>query len=183
MAKFVIECPNCGRYAQARTGFFAKKKIECSCGYVIDVKTDRMSTRICPHCGNTFVYDAAKGTDIKCPVCHQNFMASQKGYTFQEKQVINQQLNVFLTVYSKGESSYRVYTFQQGLLSAAYAYEEIKHYSEVKKYLDEHYSLVHEEETYLAYTIPEKTKLITLGKESDKKGLLLVTYTIGINPD
>lgn len=55
MAKFVIECPNCGRYAQARTGFFAKKKIECSCGYVIDVKTDRMSTRICPHCGNTFV--------------------------------------------------------------------------------------------------------------------------------
>lgn len=78
MAKFVIECPNCGRYAQARTGFFAKKKIECSCGYVIDVKTDRMSTRICPHCGNTFVYDAAKGTDVKCPVCHQNVMASQK---------------------------------------------------------------------------------------------------------
>ena len=72
----------------------------------------------------------------------QNFMASQKGYTFQEKQVINQQLNVFLTVYSKGESSYRVYAFQQGLLSAAYAYEEIKHYSEVKKYLDEHYMIL-----------------------------------------
>ena len=53
----------------------------------------------------------------------------------------------------------------------------------VKKYLDEHYILVHEEEAYLAYTIPAKTKLITLGKESDKKGLLLVTYTIGINPD
>lgn len=113
----------------------------------------------------------------------QNFMASQKGYTFQEKQVINQQLNVFLTVYSKGESSYRVYTFQQGLLSTAHAYESAKHYSEVKKYLDEHYTLVHEEEAYLAYTIPAKTKLITLGKESDKKGLLLVTYTIGINPD
>lgn len=113
----------------------------------------------------------------------QNFMASQKGYTFLEKQVMHQQLNVFLTVYSKGESSYRVYLFQQGLLSAAHAYEEIKHYSEVKKYLDEHYILVHEEETNLAYTIPAKTKLITLSKESDKKGFLVVTYTIGINPD
>ena len=26
MAKFVIKCPSCGRYAEASTGFFAKKK-------------------------------------------------------------------------------------------------------------------------------------------------------------
>ena len=27
MAKFSIECPECGKYAEAKTGFFAKKKI------------------------------------------------------------------------------------------------------------------------------------------------------------
>ena len=36
MSKFVIECPSCGRYAEASTGFFAKKKIDCACGYVIN---------------------------------------------------------------------------------------------------------------------------------------------------
>ena len=30
MAKFAIECPVCGKYAEAKTGFFAKKKIDCS---------------------------------------------------------------------------------------------------------------------------------------------------------
>ena len=32
MSKFVIECPVCGRYAEAKTGFFARKKIDCVCG-------------------------------------------------------------------------------------------------------------------------------------------------------
>ena len=27
MAKFAIECPSCGSYAEAKTGFFARKKI------------------------------------------------------------------------------------------------------------------------------------------------------------
>ncbi len=30
MSRFVIECPVCGRYAEARTGFFALKKIDCA---------------------------------------------------------------------------------------------------------------------------------------------------------
>lgn len=78
MSKFVIECPNCGRYAEAKTGFFARKKIDCSCGYTIDVRTDRLSTRVCPHCGNTFVYDAAQGgKKICCPVCRENLMPAQ----------------------------------------------------------------------------------------------------------
>lgn len=78
MSKFVIECPNCGRYAEAKTGFFARKKIDCSCGYTIDVRTDRLSTRVCPHCGNTFVYDAAQGgKKIRCPVCRENLMPTQ----------------------------------------------------------------------------------------------------------
>lgn len=69
MAKFVIECPSCGRFAEAKTGFFARKKIECSCGYVIDVRTDKLTSRECPHCGNMVVFDQSKGEEAKCPVC------------------------------------------------------------------------------------------------------------------
>ena len=52
MAKFIIECPKCGKYAEAKTGFFAKKKIDCACGYTINVRTDKLTGRECPHCGN-----------------------------------------------------------------------------------------------------------------------------------
>lgn len=69
MAKFVIECPHCGKYAEARTGFFARKKIDCTCGYTIDVRTDKMASRECPHCGNNVVFDQSKGEKAKCPVC------------------------------------------------------------------------------------------------------------------
>lgn len=71
MPEFVIECPNCGRYAEAKTGFFARKKIDCSCGYTINVRTDRLASRVCPHCGNTVVYDQSKGDKARCPVCHE----------------------------------------------------------------------------------------------------------------
>ena len=79
MSKFVIECPNCGRYAEASTGFFARKKIDCSCGYTIDVRTDKLASRQCPHCGNDVVFDQSKGKDAKCPVCGEpiNTMAEQ----------------------------------------------------------------------------------------------------------
>ncbi len=71
MSKFVIECPRCGRAAEARTGFFARKKIDCVCGYTINVRTDRLASRICSHCGNTVVFDQAKGDKARCPVCHE----------------------------------------------------------------------------------------------------------------
>ena len=71
MGKFVIECPSCGRYSEASNGFFAKKKIDCVCGYVINVKTDKLSSKVCPHCGNTVVFDQSKGEDARCPVCHE----------------------------------------------------------------------------------------------------------------
>ena len=79
MSKFVIECPFCGRYAEARTGFFARKKIDCACGHIIDVRTDKMTSRQCPHCGNMVVFDQSRGADAKCPVCHEpiNTMAEQ----------------------------------------------------------------------------------------------------------
>ncbi len=71
MAKFVIECPVCGKFAEAKTGFFARKKIDCACGNVIDVKTDKLSSRTCHHCGNTVVFDQSKGARAKCPICNE----------------------------------------------------------------------------------------------------------------
>lgn len=70
MAKFVIECPSCHRFAEARTGFFARKRIDCACGNVINVRTDSLSSRKCPNCGNQVVYDQRQGDSANCPVCH-----------------------------------------------------------------------------------------------------------------
>lgn len=70
MAKFAIECPSCGKYAEASTGFFAQRKIPCVCGYTIDVKADRLASKVCPHCGNQVAYDQSKGSSAYCPVCH-----------------------------------------------------------------------------------------------------------------
>lgn len=69
MSKFIIACPVCHNYAEASTGFFASKHIRCACSNVINVKTDRMATKVCPSCGNNVVYDQAEGADAKCPVC------------------------------------------------------------------------------------------------------------------
>lgn len=79
MPKFVMECPNCGKYVEAKTGFFARKKIDCACGYTIDVRTDKLTSRVCAHCGNDVVFDQSKGAAAKCPVCGQpiNTMADQ----------------------------------------------------------------------------------------------------------
>ena len=41
MSKFVIECPKCRNYAEASTGLFAKRKIQCACGNTIDVRTEK----------------------------------------------------------------------------------------------------------------------------------------------
>jgi len=71
MAKFVIECPQCGKFAEANTGFFAKKRIDCACGYTIDVRTDKLASRECPHCGNMVVFDQSKGEKAICPVCKE----------------------------------------------------------------------------------------------------------------
>lgn len=79
MSKFVIECPNCGKYAEAKSGFFARKKIDCSCGYTINVRTEKLTSRQCPHCGNNVVFDQSKGSKAKCPVCGEpiNTLAEQ----------------------------------------------------------------------------------------------------------
>lgn len=81
MGKFVIECPRCGKYVEAKAGFLARRKIDCACGYTIDVRTDRMAGRTCPHCGNDVVFDQSKGADARCPVCGEaiNPMAGPGG--------------------------------------------------------------------------------------------------------
>ena len=77
MSKFVIECPSCGKYTEASNSFFAKKKIECTCGYTINVRTDKMSSRVCPHCGNNVIFDQSKGDKAICPVCHKKINTSE----------------------------------------------------------------------------------------------------------
>ena len=80
MAKFVIECPVCRKYAEAKTGFFTRKRIDCSCGNVINVRTDKLTSRQCLHCGNQVVYDQTKGAEAVCPVCQEkiNTIAEQQ---------------------------------------------------------------------------------------------------------
>ena len=79
MAKFVIECPYCGNYAEGKTGFFAKKRVDCSCGRTINIQVDKMTSRVCAHCGNSVVFDQTKGGRAVCPVCHEpiNEMSDQ----------------------------------------------------------------------------------------------------------
>ena len=71
MSKFVMECPICHKYAEAKTGWwiFGTKKIDCPCGYTIDVKTDKVTSKKCSHCGNDVVYDQSEGESALCPVC------------------------------------------------------------------------------------------------------------------
>ena len=76
MSKFVIECPSCGKYTQASTNLFARKKIDCTCGYTIHVKTDKMTSRVCPHCGNNVIFDQSKGEKALCPVCKEKINTS-----------------------------------------------------------------------------------------------------------
>ena len=70
MSKYVIECPDCGKYVEVGTGLFAKKNVKCTCGRVINASADKMTSKCCPHCGNTVIYDQSKGESALCPVCH-----------------------------------------------------------------------------------------------------------------
>ena len=77
MSKFVIECPSCGKYTMASNFIFAKKKIDCICGYTINVKTDKMTSRMCSHCGNNVIFDQSKGDKALCPVCKEKINTSE----------------------------------------------------------------------------------------------------------
>ena len=74
MAKFIIECPHCGAYQTASTSFFARNVLECKCGKLIEVNKDRYTIRTCPHCGNSVMYDQAKGDKAVCPICKEKLV-------------------------------------------------------------------------------------------------------------
>ena len=77
MGKFAIECPKCGTINTASTFILAKRVIKCgNCHNDINVKEARLISKICPHCGKTFVYDQAKGSNRNCPSCGKRIDAS-----------------------------------------------------------------------------------------------------------
>ncbi len=77
MGKFVIECPHCGTYHEVSTGFFSRKVIECKCGNIIDIRKERYVIRKCSHCGNSVMYDQAKGDDAICPICKEKIVTEE----------------------------------------------------------------------------------------------------------
>lgn len=77
MAKFIIECPHCGAYQAASTSFFARNILECKCGKLIEVNKDRYTIRTCPHCGNSVMYDQAKGDKSTCPICKEHLITEE----------------------------------------------------------------------------------------------------------
>ena len=76
MANFVMECPGCGKMVAAKTGIFARRKIECDCGHTIHVRTEKLTARTCPHCGNVFAYDQSDGRKMRCPSCRHIVVAT-----------------------------------------------------------------------------------------------------------
>ncbi len=77
MAKFTLECPYCGALNRASTFVLARKEIICgNCKSTVNVRTNRMTSRKCPHCGNIFVYDQAKSKN-RCPACHKSVTIGQ----------------------------------------------------------------------------------------------------------
>ena len=80
MSKFVIECTECGRYVEIGTGLFAKKKVKCACGHIINANIEKMISKVCPHCGNNVIYDQSKGESAVCPICHEKINTSESKF-------------------------------------------------------------------------------------------------------
>lgn len=70
MAKFAIECPKCGSVNTASNFILAKKVIKCgTCNNEIDIRTSKLTSKVCPHCEKVFVYDQSKPHKDHCPAC------------------------------------------------------------------------------------------------------------------
>lgn len=111
-----------------------------------------------------------------------DYMKSIKGYQFETREVQMESLGVFILAYSSNSGA-MLYIFGQNKLTSASVYIETKHYTAVQKFLDNKYAIVHEDQTMRAYSTPDRRQAIHLKKTSDKPGLSLVMYTLGINPD
>ncbi len=77
MGKFAIMCPKCNQYVTAYNGLrgLVHNKVTCHCGNEIDVRAERMTSAICPSCGNSVVYDQGKSIPV-CPVCKKKIEPS-----------------------------------------------------------------------------------------------------------
>lgn len=38
---------------------------------MIDIRAERLASRVCPNCGNNVLFDQTQGEDALCPVCHE----------------------------------------------------------------------------------------------------------------
>lgn len=56
---------------------FCKEKNRLHRGYTIHVKTDKMTSRVCPHCGNNVIFDQSKGEKALCPVCKEKINTNE----------------------------------------------------------------------------------------------------------
>ena len=77
MGRFAIMCPKCNQYVTAYNGIrgLVQNKVTCNCGNIINVKAERMTSAICPSCGNSVVYDQGKSIPV-CPVCKKKIEPS-----------------------------------------------------------------------------------------------------------
>ena len=82
--KINIECVSCGRINEASTSFFAKRKITCTCGYLIDIRKEKMVTKQCAHCGNLIVYNKVKNPNPLCPICNEHIVGEKDDWKFVE---------------------------------------------------------------------------------------------------
>jgi len=87
MAKFVMECSSCGRYVEAKTGVFARRKIECECGHTIHVRTERLVTRTCPNCKAIYhIQNKPPKVEGVCDICGSQ-LVTRKDDTVESLQV------------------------------------------------------------------------------------------------
>lgn len=85
MGKFALICPKCNNYVTAYNGLrgLVRNRIKCQCGNIIDVRTERMTSAVCPSCGNSVIYDQGKSIP-NCPVCKSKIQPGEgKKYSFQ----------------------------------------------------------------------------------------------------
>lgn len=72
MGEFTIECPKCGSLHVVTKHIFGihKQNVTCTtCGEVINIKEQRLISKVCPTCGKVFIYDQKKPGKRACPSC------------------------------------------------------------------------------------------------------------------
>ena len=89
MARFVIECPRCGKYTEKEAGISPAGRSTAPAAVTVDVRMDKMASRL-PHCGNNVVnFDQSKARtpDTKSAASLSTHgRADQKWWSFPARQ-------------------------------------------------------------------------------------------------